>query len=78
MDNRRKGVLVYLLLAFGLAWVAWEIPHRLGISPWDPRFQLFALPGAFAPAVAAIIVRRWVTGEGFAAAGLRVIDPWRE
>jgi membrane protease YdiL (CAAX protease family) len=71
MDRRKKGVLVYLLLAFGLAWVAWEIPARRGISPWDPLFQVFALPGGFAPAVAAIIVRRWVTREGFADAGLR-------
>jgi membrane protease YdiL (CAAX protease family) len=71
MDRRPKGVLAYLLLAFGLAWVAWEIPARRGISPWNPLFQVFALPGAFAPAVAAIIVRRWVTHEGFADAGLR-------
>ena len=71
MSQRTRGILVYLLLAFGLAWVAWEIPARLGITPWDPLFQLFALPGGFAPAIAAIVVRRWVTREGFGDAGLR-------
>lgn len=31
-----------------------------------------AIPGAFAPAIAAIVVRKWITREGFADAGLRL------
>ena len=69
---KTKGVLSYLLLAFGVAWLLWEIPIRLGVSPRSPLFQLAALPGAFAPAISAIVVRRWITGEGFADAGLRL------
>jgi membrane protease YdiL (CAAX protease family) len=72
MPDRRKGVLWYIVLSFGIAWLLWEIPIRLGLSPLSPLFQLAALPGAFAPAISAIIVRRWITREGFADAGLRL------
>ncbi|MBM4431758.1 MAG: CPBP family intramembrane metalloprotease, partial [Chloroflexi bacterium] len=81
MDNRTKGVISFILLAYGLAWAFWELPIRLlGASPREPIFfQLVALPGAFAPAVAALIVRQWITREGFADAGLRpnVKQGWR-
>jgi len=72
MSTRNKGILSYLALAFGMAWGLWEIPILCGLSPRHPLFQLALLPGAFTPAIAAIIVRRWVTGEGFADAGLRL------
>jgi len=61
-----KGVVSYLLLAFGIAWVASEIPLRLGISMHHPLFQVAMLPGGFALAIAAIIMRKRVTREGFA------------
>jgi len=66
------GVLSYLLISFGLAWVAVFTAHAvLGWSMGDPVTQLtVALPMAFGPAVAAVVVRRWVTREGFADAGL--------
>ena len=72
MNSETRGVVVYLLLAFGMAWALWEIPLLFGVSPRNPLFQLAVLPGAFAPAVAAIVVRKWVTREGFADAGLRL------
>ncbi|MGX7672835.1 CPBP family intramembrane glutamic endopeptidase [Plantactinospora sp. DSM 117369] len=67
-----KGVLSYLLIAFGLAWAAVFVAHAvLGWSIADPVTQLtMGLPMAFGPAVAAVVVRRWVTREGFADAGL--------
>ena len=71
-DNDKKGVAVFLLIAFGLAWVLWEITIMIGPSARDPLFQLAILPGALSPAVAAIIVRKWVTREGFSDAGLRL------
>ncbi len=78
MSRRSKGVLSYLALTFGAAWGLWAIPLRLGLQPRDPRFQLAILPAAFAPALAAAIVRRWVTGEGFDDAGLRPnLRSWR-
>ncbi|MBF9133276.1 CPBP family intramembrane metalloprotease [Plantactinospora sp. S1510] len=69
---RSKGVLSYLLIAFGLAWAAVFVAHAvLGWSMADPVTQLtMALPMAFGPAIAAVVVRRWITREGFADAGL--------
>jgi membrane protease YdiL (CAAX protease family) len=78
VGNATKGVISFLLLAFGIAWISWEIPIRLGVSPQNPLFQLVALPGGFAPAIAAVVVRRWITHEGFADAGLRPnLRKWR-
>jgi membrane protease YdiL (CAAX protease family) len=77
MDSKTKGVVSYLLITFGMAWILWEIPLRLGVSTRSPLFQLAVLPGAFAPAVAAVIVRKWITHEGFADAGLHLnLQKW--
>lgn len=70
--NNRKGVIAYLLIAFGMAWACWEIPLRLGVSISNPLFQIAVIPGAFAPAIAALVVRKWITRDGFADAGLRL------
>jgi membrane protease YdiL (CAAX protease family) len=65
-----KGVIWFLVICFGLAWASWEIAIASGISVLSWQFQLYALPGAFAPAIAAIVVRKWITREGFGDAGL--------
>ena len=72
MTDRTRGIVAYLAIAFGMAWLLWGIPIRLGVSPQSPAFQLVVLPGGFAPAFAAIVVRQWITREGFADAGWRV------
>ena len=59
MNNKTKGIVSYIVLAFGLAWIMWEIAIQLGIGPGHTLFQLAVLPGAFASA------------EGFGDAGLR-------
>lgn len=68
VSTAHRGVAVFLALAFVPAW-AWLLTGHfvLGLSAINPLLQL---PFAFAPAVAAFTVRRWVTGEGFADAGL--------
>jgi uncharacterized protein len=67
---RNRGVLIYLALTFGLSWSIMVVVARgLGMSLADPLPQLSF---AFLPALAAIVVRRWVTREGFADAGLRL------
>ena len=74
MDPKRKdvqGIIVYLLIAFGGAWLIWIAAWKLGVPAASPQFQLFALPGGFMPAFAAILVRRFITREGFTDAGLR-------
>jgi membrane protease YdiL (CAAX protease family) len=63
----RRGVLVFLLIAFGLAWAGVLVAQLAGASMENPLVQL---PMAFSPAVAAFVVRRWVTKEGFRDTGL--------
>lgn len=72
MTAHKKGVIWFLILSFGIAWLLWEIPLRLGLALGDPLFQVFLLPGSFAPAISAVIVRKWITGEGFGDAGFRL------
>ncbi len=43
---------------------------------WSLVNPLVQLPVAFVPAIAAVVVRRWVTREGFADAGLRPRGRW--
>lgn len=73
-QGHKKGVIAYLALCFGLAWASWELAFFLmeGTSIYSPRHVLALLPGACAPAIAALIVRRWITREGFGDAGLRL------
>jgi membrane protease YdiL (CAAX protease family) len=72
MGLKTKGVLTFLLISFVPAWGAIFVAYPvLGMSLADPLTQLtVALPMAFSPAIAAVVVRRWVTGEGFRDAGL--------
>ncbi len=58
MRRNSLGIATYLIFAFGLAWTAWGIPLALGVVPQSPLFQVFVLAGAFAPALAAIVVRK--------------------
>jgi membrane protease YdiL (CAAX protease family) len=71
-----KGIVVFLLITFGAAWGGMFGARALGLSLVNPLVQL---PFGFAPAVAAIVVRRWVTREGFGDAGLalRLKSLWR-
>jgi membrane protease YdiL (CAAX protease family) len=69
MGLTTRGVLTFLLISFGLAWGAVLVAHLvLDMSLVNPLVQL---PIAFSPAIAAVIVRKWVTREGFRDAGLR-------
>jgi membrane protease YdiL (CAAX protease family) len=69
MDVRRRGVVWFLVLCFAGSWPLWCVAYfGFGLSMANPLVQL---PMAFTPAIAAIVVRRWITREGFADAGLR-------
>ena len=66
----RKGVAAFLLLSFGGTWGwLWCATVVLGLSPLNPLLQL---PAFCMPGIAGVVVRRWVTREGFADAGLRL------
>jgi uncharacterized protein len=79
MNNgtRALGIVAYLILAFGIAWGSWELLLPAGRLN-QAFFSLYALPGAFAPALATFIVRKWITREGFSDAGLALnLRKWR-
>src|SRR6266852_4542495 len=75
-----RGIGCYLVLAFGLTWAiefaVLVLPGvRLDQNP--PPWTRAVLAGVmWMPAISAFIVRRWITREGFASAGLR-LGPWR-
>lgn len=61
--------MVYLVIAFAGVW-PYLFVARL-VFGWSLVSPLVQLPVAFMPAIGAVVVRRWVTREGFADAGLR-------
>lgn len=61
---RRRGVAAYLVIAFGLAWAPFVVVLAGGPSVGPVLMPL-------APAAACVVVRRWVTREGFVELGLR-------
>ncbi|MEU3756323.1 CPBP family intramembrane glutamic endopeptidase [Streptomyces olivoreticuli] len=70
-------MLAFLAIAFGGSWGCIFTAHFvLGFSLVNPLVQL---PFAVMPALAAVVVRRWITKEGFADAGLalRLRSEWR-
>lgn len=71
-NNTTRGIIAYLLIAFAMAWSLWCIPLFFGLTLHSPFYFPFMLLGAFSPAIAAVVVRKWVTSEGFADAGLRL------
>ncbi|GAB3149910.1 CPBP family intramembrane metalloprotease [Micromonospora sonneratiae] len=68
MTSQKKGLSVFLAISFGGAW-SYLLLARL-VFDWSLVNALVQLPFAFAPAIAAVVVRRWVTREGFGDAGL--------
>ncbi|MCQ8771656.1 CPBP family intramembrane glutamic endopeptidase [Streptomyces telluris] len=68
--TRRKGVAAFLVICFGASWAyVFTARFACGLSLVNPLVQL---PFGFMPAIAATVVRRWVTKEGFADSGLRL------
>ncbi len=75
---RRIGVF---LVTIGGAWSIWAIAYIVGAfdaGPSSASAQGAVVLGAFAPALACLVVRRWVAREGFSDAGLhpRLRSSW--
>ncbi|MBR4200546.1 MAG: CPBP family intramembrane metalloprotease [Oscillospiraceae bacterium] len=69
MTNKKltlKRLLIFLLLAFGLAWIPWIIYNKVfGYHEWfEGPLVIVALPTIYAPALANILTRK-ITGEGW-------------
>jgi len=73
-----RGVGAFLALAYGLAWTLEGVALARGVRFTSLTLGTTALLAAvmLTPAIAAFIVRRFITREGFATAGLRR-GPWR-
>jgi uncharacterized protein len=73
-----RAVRTFLALAFGLAWTPEIVALGLGVRFASLTLKSTALLAwvMLTPAIAAFIIRRFITHEGFATAGLRR-GPWR-
>jgi hypothetical protein len=73
-----RAVFAYVAIAFGLAWTVEFVAISQGLRFDSLTLLTTALLASvmLTPAIAAFIVRRFVTREGFATAGLR-FGPWR-
>jgi hypothetical protein len=75
----RRGIASFLLLTFALTWgVEFTLMAnglRFGPDANPVAMAIFPVVN-FLPAIAALIVRKWITREGFASAGLR-LGPWK-
>jgi CAAX protease family protein len=73
-----RAVRIFLALAFGLAWTPEFVALACGVrfTLLTPRSTALLAWVMFTPAIAAFVVRRFITREGFATAGLRR-GPWR-
>ena len=60
-----KAILWFLAISFLPAWITWEIAIAAGLDVLSWQMQLFLVPGAFCPALATFVVRKWITREGF-------------
>ncbi|HZW54699.1 MAG TPA: CPBP family glutamic-type intramembrane protease, partial [Nitrososphaerales archaeon] len=69
--SKRKGIVSFVLIAFGMAWAVWIPLWLLGVPASSSIAQTLLILGAFSPAVSATIVRQFITREGFADAGLK-------
>jgi membrane protease YdiL (CAAX protease family) len=70
LSEKGTAMTAFLLIAFGVAW-GWEATAHL-VLHWSLVNPLVQVPVGFAPALAAYVVRRWITREGFADAGSRL------
>ena len=73
-----KGIFTFILLAFGLAWLPWQIVLVFEPDPGPRLFEIVSPLVGWSPAIAAFVVRKWVTREGFADVGLKPnLTQWR-
>src|SRR5574342_246257 len=79
MTSKSKGIVWFLIIAFAITWSSVLGIYLLGgaptsttnVSSASPLVGLLSVLGTFGPAIAAIVVLKWITSEGFKQAGLR-------
>ena len=79
MNNKNKGLIWYLVIAFAITWGSVLGIYLLGGAPTSianvpsagPLVGLLMMLATFGPAFAAFVTLKWITREGFKDAGLR-------
>ncbi len=79
MNNKSKGLIWYLVIAFAITWSSVLGIYLLGGVPTSianvpsagPLVGLLMMLATFGPAIAAFVTLKWITREGFKNAGLR-------
>jgi membrane protease YdiL (CAAX protease family) len=84
MTREGKGIAWFVAIAFAVTWVcvfaiyllrlpsaaSWLSLPGTGESEWSPQLGALSMLGSFGPAIAALVVRKRITREGFSDAGL--------
>jgi hypothetical protein len=70
--DHKRGVVWFLVLAFGLAWAIEIGLYAAGVPLSSPIAAAGLVLVMFTPGIAAFIIRRFITCEGFADVGLRL------
>lgn len=65
LNREKRGTISFIAITFGITFFMAFLLEYLNITPADPLFMIYALPSGIAPAIAAILVRKWITKEGF-------------
>ena len=79
MAQHAKGIKWYIIIAFAISWASLLLINVLhiplpestaGMTAASGPLMLLGMLATFGPAIAATVVRKWITREGFADAGL--------
>lgn len=64
---RRHPLLSFLVIAFGYSWAIWIAMFLIH----DDHVGVYKAAAMFGPALGFLVVRKWITAEGFSDAGFR-------
>jgi len=79
MAQHAKGIKWFILIAFAITWASLLLINVLhlplpesttGMATASGPVMMLVMLGTFGPAIAVTVVRKWITREGFADAGL--------
>jgi uncharacterized protein len=72
----RRGMRLFLLVAFGVAWALWGLAALAG-GLGNPLAVLLLVVSMYAPTLGTLAARRWADPDALRVTGLRHHGPWR-